>query len=100
MFIPSILLSLHSHQSNGILLFIGLLFSILSIIIFLNRLFRYNKKRNEIKSLKSFHGYNHQVSLKYRPNYMSAFIFKYNNRNLDDTVFVLFLTSMKTVSFI
>lgn len=54
MFIPSILLSISSYQSNNILLFIGLLFIGLSILTSLNRFMSFNKKRKDIESLKSF----------------------------------------------
>lgn len=54
MFIPSILLSISSYQSNNVLLFFGLLFMGLSILISLNRFMSFNKKRKDIESLKSF----------------------------------------------
>jgi len=43
-------------------------------------------------------GQYHQVSLKYLPNYVSEFVFKYNNRNQDDMFETLVKNSMKTVS--
>ena len=43
-------------------------------------------------------GQYHQVSLKYLPNYVSEFVFKYNNRNMDDMFETLVKNSMKTVS--
>ena len=41
-------------------------------------------------------GQYHQVSLKYLPNYVSEFVFKYNNRNMDDMFETLVKNSMKT----
>jgi len=45
-------------------------------------------------------GQYHQVSLKYLPNYVSEFVFKYNNRNMDDMFETLVKNSMKTASTI
>ncbi len=42
-------------------------------------------------------GQYHQVSLKYLPNYVAEFVFKYNNRNMDDMFETLVKNSMKTV---
>lgn len=42
-------------------------------------------------------GQYHQVSLKYLPDYVNEFVFKYNNRNLDDMFETLVRNSMKTV---
>ena len=41
-------------------------------------------------------GQYHQVSLKYLPNYIAEFIFKYNNRNIDDMFDTLVTNSMKS----
>ena len=41
-------------------------------------------------------GQYHQVSLKYLPNYVVEFVFKYNNRNQDDMFETLVKNSMKT----
>lgn len=41
-------------------------------------------------------GQYHQVSLKYLPNYVAEFVFKYNNRKLDDMFETLVINSMKT----
>lgn len=43
-------------------------------------------------------GQYHQVSLKYLPDYVNEFVFKYNNRNMDDMFETLVKNSMKTVS--
>jgi transposase-like protein len=43
-------------------------------------------------------GQYHQVSLKYLPNYVTEFVFKYNNRKVDDMFETLVKNSMKTVS--
>lgn len=42
-------------------------------------------------------GQYHQVSLKYLPNYVAEFVFKYNNRNKDDMFETLVKNSMKTI---
>jgi hypothetical protein len=42
-------------------------------------------------------GQYHQVSLKYLPNYVTEFVFKYNNRRIDDMFETLVKNSMKTV---
>ncbi len=42
-------------------------------------------------------GQYHQVSLKYLPNYVTEFVFKYNNRTNDDMFETLVKNSMKTV---
>jgi len=41
-------------------------------------------------------GQYHQVSLKYPFDYVNEFVFKYNNRNLDDMFETLVKNSMKT----
>jgi transposase-like protein len=41
-------------------------------------------------------GQYHQVSLKYLPNYVTEFVFKYNNRKVDDMFETLVKNSMKT----
>jgi hypothetical protein len=41
-------------------------------------------------------GQYHQVSLKYLPNYVAEFVFKYNNRKDDDMFETLVMNSMKT----
>lgn len=41
-------------------------------------------------------GQYHQVSLKYLPNYVAEFVFKYNNRKIDDMFETLVINSMKT----
>lgn len=43
-------------------------------------------------------GQYHQVSLKYLPNYVNEFVFKYNNRNQDDMFETLVKNSMKTLA--
>jgi transposase-like protein len=43
-------------------------------------------------------GQYHQVSLKYLPNYIDEFVFKYNNRKDDDMFETLVKNSMKTAS--
>jgi transposase-like protein len=45
-------------------------------------------------------GQYHQVSLKYLPNYIDEFVFKYNNRKDDDMFETLVNNSMKTISTI
>ena len=42
-------------------------------------------------------GQYHQVSLKYLPNYVAEFVFKYNNRKVDDMFETLVSNSMKSV---
>lgn len=41
-------------------------------------------------------GQYHSVSLKYLPNYINEFVFKYNNRNKDDMFITLVRNSMKS----
>ena len=41
-------------------------------------------------------GQYHQVSLKYLPDYVQEFVFKYNNRNKDDMFITIIRNSMKT----
>lgn len=43
-------------------------------------------------------GQYHQVSPKYLPNYVTEFVFKYNNRKVDDMFETLVKNSMKTVT--
>lgn len=43
-------------------------------------------------------GQYHQVSVKYLPNYIAEFVFKYNNRKVDDMFKTLVSFSMKTAS--
>jgi hypothetical protein len=43
-------------------------------------------------------GQYHQVSVKYLPNYIAEFVFKYNNRKVDDMFKTLVQFSMKTAS--
>lgn len=43
-------------------------------------------------------GQYHQVSLKYLPNYVTEFVFKYNNRNKDDMFETLVKNSMKNTN--
>jgi transposase-like protein len=45
-------------------------------------------------------GQYHQVSLKYLPNYIAEFVFKYNNRKVDDMFETLLSNSMKTAKTI
>lgn len=54
MFIPSILLVKISFSTNNILLFVGLFFVFLSVVIFLIALLKNNKERIQIESLKSY----------------------------------------------
>lgn len=42
-------------------------------------------------------GQYHQVSLKYLPNYVTEFVFKYNNRRIDDMFETLVKNSMRTL---
>lgn len=43
-------------------------------------------------------GQYHQVSLKYLPNYIAEFVFKYNNRKVDDMFETLVKNSMKPIT--
>jgi len=52
--VPSIILSIVSYQTNVFLLIIGLVFILLSVIIFFSQLLSYNKKRRVVESLKSY----------------------------------------------
>lgn len=54
MFIQSILIVKISYSTNNILLAVGLIFLVTSVVIFFTSLFKYNKERRLLESLKSY----------------------------------------------